>query len=122
MIIVKAKDVQPFWSKPPHHRELKVLLSPKIHKTSPNLGLGMVIIPPGESGNAHSHSHEQETWYIISGKGKLFIGEDSVILEPEMVVVAPSGVNHQIVNDGTEPLKALFIFSPAGPEEKFIVG
>ncbi len=121
MIITRAKEVTSYWSKLPHHRELKVLLSPKIHGTSKMLGMGMVTVPPGESGNPHKHESEQETWYIISGYGKLIIGMEEAELEPEMVVVAQAGVEHQIMNTGDEPLKALFIFTPAGPEEEFLV-
>ena len=116
-----ADDVMPFWSSPPNRRALKVLLSPKIHPTSSNIGIGLVTIPPGGTGNSHSHDVEQETWYVVSGKGKLIIGEETVQVTPDMVVVAPSGVVHQILNDGEEELKALFIFTPAGPEEEFIV-
>jgi len=121
LIVIRAKEVTSYWSKPPHHRELKVLLSPIIHETSKMLGIGMVTIPPGESGDVHMHRSEQETWYILSGKGKLDIGGESVKLEPEMIVVAPIGIKHQIINDSDGVLKALFIFTPAGPEEEFLV-
>lgn len=121
MIVVRINEIKSYWSLPPHHRELKVLLSPKIHGTSPNLGMGLVTIPPGESGNKHTHDIEQETWFIVSGRGKLSIGDETVELEQDMVVVAPAGVQHQIINNGREELKALFIFTPAGPEEKFLV-
>ncbi|NPV41613.1 MAG: cupin domain-containing protein [Anaerolineae bacterium] len=121
LVVIDANQVQPFWSAPPNRRELRVLLSPKIHDTSPDLAVGLVTIPPGESGNSHFHAAEQETWYVLSGFGKLVIGDERVDLKPDMVVVAPVGVTHQIINDGKEILKALFIFSPAGPEEEFIV-
>ena len=121
LIVINANQVPPFWSRPPNRRELRVLLSPKIHNTSLNLAIGLVTIPPGESGNSHFHTAEQETWYVLSGFGKLMIGDERVELKPDMVVVAPVGVTHQIINDGNEILKALFIFSPAGPEEEFIV-
>jgi len=120
-VTVHSESVKPFLSASPHQRELKVLLSPKLHGTSPNLSIGLVTIPPGESGNSHFHAAEQETWYVLSGFGKLVIGDERVDLKPDMVVVAPVGVTHQIINDGKEILKALFIFSPAGPEEEFIV-
>ncbi len=120
-IAVKADQVAPFWSKSPHHRQLKVLLSPAIHGTSALISLGMVTIPPGESGEPHQHGIEQETWFILSGKGQLKIGVQVIELEPEMVVVAPASVPHQIINDGDEDLKALFIFSPAGPEQQYVV-
>jgi mannose-6-phosphate isomerase-like protein (cupin superfamily) len=121
VITSKVDQVKPFWSSPPHKRELKVLLSPKVHGTSPQLSIGMVSIPPGESGDPHFHDTEQETWFVISGTGKLVVGEEEVKLEADMVVVAPAGVPHQIINDGSQVLKALFIFTPAGPEEPFIV-
>ena len=117
MIVIHANEVKSYWSPPPHQRELKVLLSPKIHGTSKLIGMGMVNILPGESGNSHCHQKEQETWYIISGNGKLKIGKEEIQLEPDMVVVAPAGIEHQILNTGDEILKALFIFNPAGPEE-----
>lgn len=121
MLVVKASEVKPFISPLPHQRELKVLLSPKIHHTSNLLGMGMVTIQPGQSGNPHLHEKEQETWFVISGHGKLVIGEEEVALEPEIVVVAPTGIPHQIINDSREILKALFIFTPAGPEEPHLL-
>jgi len=121
MVICKLKDVEPFWSAQPHHRKLRVLLSPKLKNSNHNLGLGVVEIPPGESGNAHQHPGEQETWYILSGKGKLMIDGVTFEIEPDMVITAPKGIPHQILNDGNKALKAIFIFTPAGPEEEFII-
>ena len=117
MVVVRASEVKPYVSPLPHKRELRVLLSPRIHHTSNLLGMGMVTIQPGESGNPHNHEKEQETWFVISGEGKLVIGKEEVHLEPDMLVVAPAGIPHQIFNDGSNVLKALFIFTPAGPEE-----
>ena len=76
----------------------------------------MVILPPGESGDPHTHVDSQEAWYVVSGRGKLRVGGEEAELIPDTVIVAPAGVEHQIMNDGKEPLKAIFIFSPAGPE------
>ena len=121
MIVVKASEVTPFISPLPHRRELRVLLSPKVHHTSNLIGMGMVTVKPGESGNPHVHTVEQETWFIISGTGKIIVGDEIVELEPEMVVVAPAGVDHQIKNDGNQVLKAIFIFTPAGPEEPHLL-
>jgi len=121
MVVIRVKDTLSHWTESPFRRELKVLLSPKIHRSSKNLGLGLVSITPGSSGNAHIHETEQETWFILSGTGKLIVGNNEIKLEPEMLVVAPNGVSHQIINDGKTELRALFIFTPAGPEEQFII-
>ena len=121
MIIVKSEEVKPFWTKPPYQREIKEFLSPKTREISKDIALGIVTLPPGESGNVHMHERSQETWFIISGKGKLMIGSEEIRLMPDMVVVAPVGIEHQIANDGNELLKAIFIFTPAGPEEEFVI-
>ncbi len=120
MRAIKLKDISPFWSSPPHHRKLSVLISPKLGNSSDNLGLGIVEIPPGESGNVHAHADEQESWYIISGHGRIIIGDEVIELEPDMAITAQKNLPHQIINDSDEFLKAIFIFSPAGPEQEFI--
>jgi len=120
MIIIRAEDVKAHWTPPPHHRELKVLLSPSVHDVTTGLGMGMVILPPGECGNPHTHPDAQETWFVISGKGSLSVGEEKVELTPDSVAVAPMGVEHQIFSSAEEPLKALFIFTPAGPEAQYL--
>lgn len=121
MIICKLKDVDPFWSAPPQHRKLRVMLSPKLKNSNHNLGLGVIKIPLGESGNAHQHTSEQETWFVLSGKCKLIIGSETYEIEPDMVMTAPESIPHQILNDGNEVIKVIFSFTPAGPEEKFII-
>ena len=120
MITIQADQVESWWSPLPHSRELKVLLSPALHEVSKDLSIGMVNLPPDASGDPHTHTESQEAWYVIEGKGKLRIGEEVASLEPGMVVVAPAGVEHQIYNDSEDNLKALFLFSPAGPEEEVL--
>ena len=120
MIVVHAKHVKARWTPPPHHRELKVLLSPSLQDVYEGLSIGLVTLGPGESGNAHSHGDSQESWFIISGKGSLMVGDEKVELIPDSVVVAPAGVEHQIFSSNEEPLKALFIFTPAGPELQYM--
>jgi mannose-6-phosphate isomerase-like protein (cupin superfamily) len=120
MIIIHADEVEAWWTPPPHHRELKILLTPEKNDVSNLLSMGMVVLPPGESGDPHTHGAEQEAWFVVSGHGKLIVGGETAELKPDMVIVAPSGIEHQIINDGDEPLKALFLFSPAGPEAAYV--
>ena len=119
MIVIHADQIDGWWSPPPHQRELKILLSPALQSVSEDLSMGMVILPPKESGDPHIHQESQEVWYIISGRGILIVGGEATDLEPDTVVVAPASAEHQIINDSDEELKALFIFSPAGPEEVY---
>lgn len=120
MIAIKAENVEGWWSPPPHQRELKILLSPILHDIPNDLSMGMVVLPPGESGDPHTHEFSQEIWFVVSGQGKLIIGSEEVQLSSDMVVVAPAGVEHQIINDSERELKAIFMFTPAGPEENYL--
>ena len=121
MLVVRSEDVESRVTPPPHHRELKILLSPTLHPgADKGLSIGMVALGPGESGDCHTHHDAQETWFIISGRGKLVVGYEETELLPDSVVVAPEGVAHQIFSSADEPLKALFIFTPAGPELQYL--
>jgi len=120
MIIVHADEVKGWYTPPPHERTLKVLLGPKLQPVSDGLGMGMVILPPGQTSSAHTHEKEQEVWYIISGTGKVRVGDEIEELRPDTIVVAPPGVEHQLINDGPEDIKAIWIFSPAGPEMQYL--
>ena len=80
----------------------------------------MVILPPGFTSSPHVHAAEQEVWYVISGSGRVRIGDEEAELRPDTIVVAPPGVEHQLINDGTEDLKAIWLFTPAGPEMNYM--
>lgn len=121
MIVIKPEDVEGYWTEEPFRRELKVLLSPSTHEVSRGIAIGMVTIPPGEKGKPHFHQNEQEVWYGLSGTCTLRVGTEEAELEPGAIIVAPATVEHQIFNRSEETAKALFLFSPAGPEAAHIV-
>jgi len=64
-------------------------------------------IPP------HSHANE-EVYVILSGKGKMTVGDESQVVEGFGVVYIPSNVEHSLTNIGNEELEILYIYSPAG--------
>lgn len=121
MIAVRADEVEGYDAfKPPYSRTLKVLLSPKLQHGVKDLGMGLAIYLPGQSSEPHSHQAEQEIFYVLSGVGEMKVGDEMVGLEPHMSVVCPPQCEHQLSNTGTEVLQALWIFTPAGPEEQYI--
>lgn len=119
MIVVKTWESKGFVADKPFERVIKCLISPKLQDIN-NIGVGMVILPPGNKTTSHSHEKEEETWYVISGRGEITVGDETVDIEPEMLVVAPSGKVHSIHNNSDESLKMLWIFTPPGIEEEYI--
>lgn len=115
----KQWETKAFSAPLPHARLLKVLMSPKTH-TVKNLSVGMTLLPPGNTSSLHSHEKEEEIWYVISGRGLVRVGGEEMIVIPDILIYIPQTVKHQLINNGDETLKVLWIFSPAGPEEEFI--
>lgn len=120
MIVIQSNQVRGYWTEEPHYRELKVLLSPSLQDVSGHLSIGMVTLPPGQSGNPHTHQSEQEVWYGLEGTCVLKVGSEEAELKAGTIIVAPVGVEHQILNRNDETARALFLFSPAGPEVPYI--
>ncbi len=121
MIIVKAASVKGVSTPPPYERTLKLLLSPAVHDVNVGMSMGLVTFQPGKCSAPHEHSTEQETWYVISGKGTFRVGDEEAEVEADAVVVSPPRLVHQIVNTGDKELRVLWVFTPAGPETQWLV-
>lgn len=61
---------------------------------------------------AHSHPNGEETIYIISGKGKVLIGDEVGEIKAGSIFLFPQGVPHMIYNTGTEELKGICFYAP----------
>ncbi|MEM1329253.1 MAG: cupin domain-containing protein [Planctomycetota bacterium] len=66
----------------------------------------------------HTHTHEDETFHVISGVVQLKVGEDEFMAGPDTTVFGPRGVPHSwIVEHG--PAKMLIHTAPAALEQMF---
>jgi len=74
--------------------------------------LVVMSIPSGGEIGKETHAHVEQTLFILSGAGKAILnGRESVVGAGDVVVVPP-GTEHNVVNDGSEPLKIYTIYSP----------
>lgn len=60
---------------------------------------------------AHSHPHGEETGYVVSGKGKILIGDKVYDVEAGSVFLFPQGVPHIVWNSGDEVMQMLFMYA-----------
>lgn len=72
--------------------------------------LGVARIFKGESLEAHRHL-QPETYYILSGKGKVTIEHVEYDVEADTMVYIPGDALHQINNYDEEPLRILYLFA-----------
>lgn len=66
------------------------------------------------------HGNEEETFYLLDGRGLFVAGETERELRRGDLVVMPRGVPHTLAPRGADPLRMLVIVSPAGLEQFFV--
>jgi quercetin dioxygenase-like cupin family protein len=77
-----------------------------------HLTVSVTIFPPGSKPAGHVHEAEEETVYVVSGRGRLVTAEATAELEPGVAVFIPIGTHHATESDGPEPLEMVCVFSP----------
>jgi mannose-6-phosphate isomerase-like protein (cupin superfamily) len=76
-------------------------------------------IAPNYSSTEHQHDVEH-CWFILSGRGRMFMEGQEWELKPDVAVFAPALVPHRIESYGPEPLRYLVIYAPPGPEQDLL--
>ena len=76
-------------------------------------------IPPDSGPPLHVHSHEDEYFYILSGRFEFSDGDDRHAVMPGFCLHAPQGSLHTFRNIGSTPGSFLVIITPGGFENFF---
>ena len=56
--------------------------------------------------------HHDVFFYVLSGRGRITIGDESFDVEPDTLVKCPIDVSHGVLNTGKEVFKLLMVKSP----------
>ncbi len=75
------------------------------------------IVPPGESTLPHRLLKSTEVYYIISGEGRIHVGEETEAVGEGSAVLVPPGAVQWLENTGSVPIVFLVIVDPAWREE-----
>jgi quercetin dioxygenase-like cupin family protein len=97
-----------------HHlpgRDWYYLLGP-VNSSARNLAFGVAEFPAGTLAAPHTHAHEEEIIFILSGAGAILAGAEEIRLEPGVAVFIPPALEHQIRANEGEPLRLVTLFSP----------
>lgn len=98
-------------AEPPNTRYLKMIASPEATGYEKATIL-FSHIPPGSTSGMHLHPDSDEIMYCI-GRGEGKIGEETLKIETDSVIIAPMGVEHECRNTSeTETLKIFCVFIP----------
>jgi quercetin dioxygenase-like cupin family protein len=74
----------------------------------------------GHSIPIHRHERSWENLLLLNGKGELSLRGRPYPLEGGETVHVPPDVRHGFFAAGTEPMSALTLYVPAGPERRFM--
>ena len=77
------------------------------------------IVPPGGGPPRHIHRHEDETFYVVEGECGFLLGEEWITAGVGDLVNVPRGIVHRFQNQGTEAMRMILTFTPAGIEKFF---
>ncbi|MDR2088692.1 MAG: cupin domain-containing protein [Clostridiales Family XIII bacterium] len=72
----------------------------------------VVFEPGGRANPGHTHLKGEETAYVISGHGRVRVGNEYFDLEPGSLVFFPQGVPHIMWNNGNEALHIVCFYAP----------
>jgi mannose-6-phosphate isomerase-like protein (cupin superfamily) len=76
--------------------------------------LGMVMLDP-QGGQVPWHNQDQEeVYFVLEGVGEMCLGEERREIRAGEAVYIPPGVFHQLTNTGTEPMRMIYCYGPAG--------
>lgn len=72
-----------------------------------------VSVPYGKSSPKHFHKVSEETYYVLSGKGRIIVDEEEKMLSPGDACLIMPGEIHQIFVESEEGLEFITVSAPA---------
>lgn len=75
--------------------------------------LGLNCLEPGQTQSPHEHDDQDKFYYVVSGTGRFWLGEEQVTAGEGQVVWAPAGLTHGVTNEGASRLTLLVGIAPA---------
>ena len=82
-------------------------------------GLAILEGDPDVGVPEHRHEESAEVLFIEDGEGQMRLGDRQVQVRPGSVIYVPPNVLHDFRGAGTRPLRAIQVYAPSGPEQRF---
>lgn len=107
---IKRQHSKPYTTK--DGSEIRELLHPSL-LSSKQQSLAEAIVQPGQTTAAHFHKITEEIYFILQGKGEMFLnGETLMVSKDDSVLIKPGHI-HNIKNTGDTELRFLCCCAPA---------
>ncbi|MFI5450512.1 MAG: cupin domain-containing protein, partial [Candidatus Bathyarchaeia archaeon] len=87
-----------------------ILTASNLEESNKNM-LGYSVFAPGIDTKQKIHVEAEELAYVVSGSGKITVGNDLVSFTSGDSLFIPPGVPHGVRNDGESDIVMVFFFS-----------
>ena len=87
--------------------------------TNGRYALWEAFVSPGGGPPPHTHSREEEGFYVLEGEITFLIGDKRLVASAGMFANMPVGTLHAFKNETDRPARMLISVAPAGLEKMF---
>ena len=119
MEVVNRNASKPFTTK--DASTIRSLLD-RTNSSATNLSLAEATVMPGQATEPHRHPRSEEIYYILSGRGRMVLGDEAREVGPLDAILIPPGTRHTIANTGDEPLVFLCCCAPPYSHDDTVLG
>jgi mannose-6-phosphate isomerase-like protein (cupin superfamily) len=89
------------------HGDIDAEVDPKFQCLKTITYVSLAKLQPSLSYELHNHQDHEEIYYIISGNGRIKIGDEIAKFRDGDVIYIPENAMHSITNDGSEMVEFL---------------
>lgn len=75
------------------------------------------VVPPGSSIGQHTHSGNEELYYVVSGQPVIAVNGRAMRCGKGAIAVVRDGESHELINDTSEPIESL-VMQVSLPEQQ----
>ncbi len=118
MIVVKRGEAAII--RTPHGSEIRPLMD----RTTSEIelcSLAEEVLPAGAAVGRHHHLQTEEVYYLLEGRGRMTVNDETREVSAGDAVFIPRGATHTLENTGNAPLRLLLICGPAYSREDHLM-
>ena len=88
--------------------------------TGKYLQLVLMTLQPGEEIGEEVHDDRDQFFRIEEGQGIVYIDGAANAVEDDFAVIVPAGARHNVVNNGSAPLRLYTLYGPPEHKDKVV--
>jgi len=74
--------------------------------------VGLNCLEPKQAQSPHTHEDADKFYFVLEGRGRFMVGDETREAETGSLIVAPAGVMHGVSNTGATRLSLLVAIAP----------